>query len=228
MSSETEAPSQQPEALQFDHAEFEKTDAPTVACSACQKPIEDHYFDLNGAVICETCRDGIEAHLQGGSGLSRAVRATLMGGGAALLAALGYSLFIHLTGLDWSLISVLVGLFIGTLVRKGSGGRGGSFYQALAVFLTYTSVGLTYTAVGIVGAGLPAAIWLEPAFLAKMAEVLFQIPVLHAKESPISILIIGFALWEAWKLNKPLKLVLSGPYRVGDAQARPAEVGADA
>jgi hypothetical protein len=228
MSSEIETPSSQAEGMQFDHAEFENSDAPAVACTACNRAIEGQYFEINHAVVCEPCRDAIEAQLKGGSGLARIVRATILGGGAAAISAVGYALFIRLTGLDWSLISVLVGFIVGTSVRKGSGGRGGSFYQAMAVLLTYLAVGLTHTSLALAGAGLPGDVWLQPAFLLGISELLFKIPVMHAQNSPISILIIGFALWEAWKLNKPLKLIVTGPYRVGEALARTAEAEAEA
>ncbi len=42
-------------------------------------------------------------------------------------------------------------------------------------------------------------------------------PVLEATQAPISGLIYGFALWEAWKINKRLVLAFNGPYRLGPA-----------
>ncbi len=33
--------------------------------------------------------------------------------------------------------------------------------------------------------------------------------------NPIGLLIVGFALWEAWKINKRVPLVFSGPFAVG-------------
>jgi hypothetical protein len=38
-------------------------------------------------------------------------------------------------------------------------------------------------------------------------------PFLAATEAPIGLLIIGFGLWEAWKLTGGVPLVLGGPYR---------------
>jgi hypothetical protein len=40
-------------------------------------------------------------------------------------------------------------------------------------------------------------------------------PFLGGFENIIGILIIGFALWEAWKLNRPVALQIEGPFRLG-------------
>jgi hypothetical protein len=48
-----------------------------------------------------------------------------------------------LTGYEFGLVAVVVGLLVGGAVRKGSNGRGGWRYQALAMFLTYTAVAAT-------------------------------------------------------------------------------------
>jgi hypothetical protein len=40
---------------------------------------------------------------------------------------------------------------------------------------------------------------------------------------PMMIAIIGFSLWEAWKLNKRVPMVLRGPFRVAAPSAAPAE-----
>jgi hypothetical protein len=42
-------------------------------------------------------------------------------------------------------------------------------------------------------------------------------PFLAGAQNIIGILLIGFAVYEAWKLNKAPALVVSGPYRVGGA-----------
>ncbi|HSJ97038.1 MAG TPA: hypothetical protein VLC53_08195 [Myxococcota bacterium] len=61
---------------------------------------------------------------------------------------------------------------------------------------------------------LEAAIWTGAIFLA------FSWPVFQVTEGGfIGLLIVGFALFEAWKLNKRTTLGLAGPFRV---EARPA------
>jgi hypothetical protein len=43
----------------------------------------------------------------------------------------------------------------------------------------------------------------------------YAVPVLEATHAPISGLIYAFALWEAWKINQPVRLVFNGPFRLG-------------
>lgn len=54
----------------------------------------------------------------------------------------------------------------------------------------------------------------------------YAIPVIAGFSSPIGLLIVGFALWEAWKMNRRMPLVINGPFRVGMA-AGGAEVRHD-
>ncbi len=57
----------------------------------------------------------------------------------------------------------------------------------------------------------------------------FAMPVLVAYHTPFSGLIYGFALWQAWLINRKTKLVFTGPFRVsaGSDDARSPEVHAD-
>ena len=48
------------------------------------------------------------------------------------------------TGFEIGLIAIVVGLMVGVAVRKGSKGRGGWFYQTLAVVLTYGCICAQY------------------------------------------------------------------------------------
>jgi hypothetical protein len=59
--------------------------------------------------------------------------------------------------------------------------------------------------------------------LALIAVIIFMyaLPVLDVVNGPIAGLIYAFALWEAWKLNRPVQLVFNGPFRL--AGAGPAE-----
>ena len=42
----------------------------------------------------------------------------------------------------------------------------------------------------------------------------YTVPVQIAVAAPISGLIFGFALWEAWKANRGVHLSFNGPFRV--------------
>ena len=220
MSTGTVGDSPEPDGLQFDHAEFgqaQETDA--VVCGSCRRPIDDHYFEINGTVVCEACREAIEAQLRGGSGVARFLKAALYGLGAAIVGYVVYTAFVHFTRIDLSLVAILVGFFVGKMVRQGSGRLGGRPYQFLAVFLTYTSLAFTYLTLRLLNlfaANQEAwALLKVPAFYVACLMNVFQMPVEEISSSPITIAFVGFALWEAWKFNRRLPLVVTGPYRLG-------------
>jgi hypothetical protein len=52
------------------------------------------------------------------------------------------------------------------------------------------------------------------AFIALMGMFIAS-PILVAVESPITLVFLAIALWEAWKLNRGLAVRLSGPFRLG-------------
>ena len=129
--------------LQFDKVEYAGS-AAVSGCTQCQRPLGGQYYELNGAVICGSCKASLDASRSGGSRLGRFVKAAVLG---FLTAALGTAIWYGvraLTGYEFGLLAILVGLGVGGAVRKGSNARGGWGYQALAMFLTYASIVSTY------------------------------------------------------------------------------------
>ena len=70
----------------------------------------------------------------------RAFAATALGLLAGLAGAAIWYAVRKITDYEIGLIAIVVGLMVGVAVRKGSKGRGGWFYQALAMTLTYCCV----------------------------------------------------------------------------------------
>ena len=233
--------------LQFDQAEYATPVPDGPSCGSCNGPIEDAYFELGGKICCASCRQRVEAALRGGSRVVRAVKALFFGSLAAVVGVVLYFAIAALTGYDFGIVAVVVGFMVGASVRKGTGNRGGVFYQFLAVFLTYSAIGLmdlpfaihedlnaapqgNEQAQGVLpqmdgaAAALPAAHPPERSPLGLVGQfvlLLYGIPVLETFHSPIAGLIYGFALWEAWRLNRRVRLVFNGPFRVstGDSIA---------
>ena len=134
----------EPEPIQFDKADFAEARPTQVPCTGCGRAITDSYFEANGKVVCQRCRARLVWERTGGSGVGRLLRASVFGLLAAALGSGIYYAVSALTGYEFGLIAIVVGLMVGMAVRVGSRGRGGWRYQALAMFLTYASIVSTY------------------------------------------------------------------------------------
>src|SRR5256714_10033312 len=131
------------QSLQFDHVE-RAGQTPGLTCSICQRPIAASYYEINGKVTCQGCRGQIMAAWNRGSPAQRFAKALGLGAAAAALGAGVYFGIEALTGYEFGLVAVVVGLLVGAAVRKGSSGRGGGRYQPLATVLTSNGVGGTH------------------------------------------------------------------------------------
>ena len=130
----------EPDAIQFDQAEYATPVPSDPTCDVCHRVVLDSYYEINGKVVCASCRQGVEAALRGGSRLGRVFKALVLGSAAALIGAVLYYAFVRITNVNFGPVAVVLGLMVGGAVRKGSGNRGGRFYQLLAVFLAYSSI----------------------------------------------------------------------------------------
>lgn len=198
--------------LQFDKAEFEKAPA-AVTCAFCRQPIHGVYYQVGDKLTCERCRSELEVALAQGSGPARFFRAALYGIGAgALGAGLWYGVR-AITNYEIGFIAILVGFLVGAAVRKGSNGRGGWLYQALAVFLTYTSIVSTYVPYLLRGRAEDA----NGTQLVAAFAIAFAAPFLAGFQNLIGIFIIAIGLYEAWKINRRMPIEITGPFRVSSA-----------
>jgi len=222
--------------------------AEDLTCAFCHQAIYDAYFEVNGQTSCQKCRYTVEEQRARGSGAVRFLRAFLAGGLAAALGAGIYYAVLAATDYEFALVSILVGLMVGFAVSWGSGHRGGRVYQSLAVVLTYFAIVSTYVpflleawddgieaeAVLIEGdgnAGVPAsaeALGAQPVTLSvgeaatgliAFAVLVAAMPFLAGVENVLGLLIIGFGLFEAWRLNQFVPLTIEGPFRFGKVSA---------
>lgn len=128
--------------LQFERADRTGV-TPGAKCAVCSQVITASYYVVNGNVTCQRCRTRITAEWNRSSAGGRFAKAVGLGLVAAALGAGLHFGIAALTGYEFGLVAVVVGLMVGGAVRKGSDGRGGRRYQLLAVFLTYTAVVVT-------------------------------------------------------------------------------------
>lgn len=115
-----------------------------VVCALCSQPVRAVYFELAGRAVCAPCRGRTLTEREGGSRLERFARATVCGLGAAILGSLLWYTVSRLTGYEFGLLAIVIGLMVGGAVRFGSRRRGGWAYQTLAMFLTYAAIVSTY------------------------------------------------------------------------------------
>ena len=206
---------------QFERMEPRDDAAPnTSTCSACQRSIPDTYFEAVGRIFCEPCRDAVMASLGSGSGTARLLKALVFGVGAAAVSAVVWYGIVKLTGYELGIIAVAVGFAVGGAVRAGADQRGGWAYQAIAVLFTYLAIAASY--VPLVMASFRTTAPAETAdqtLLLLAIPVALALPVLQATEGTgiIGLLIVGFALYEAWKINKHQTIAFSGPFRLSRA-----------
>jgi hypothetical protein len=235
-----------PERLQFERAEYAEAPPPQPLCQACHQPVHGTYYDVDGATTCERCR--LDLDLAGaGSGTGRLARATLFGVLAAIACSIAWYAIRKLTGYEFGILAIGVGLLVGGGVRAGSRGRGGWRYQALAMFLTYNAIVVTYVPDIVKGLqshqtapatapsaspspaetvkppapGEPAAERLTAGVMALALLFLlllaYAAPFLVLMEDPSAVLglvIIGIALYEAWKLNRRRVPEITGPHQL--------------
>ena len=228
--------------MQFEKVEGAGPVAPP-ACARCAKPL-DEYFELGGHMFCQTCVDSFK-----GAGAGPFLRALLFGGGAAVLGTIAWYAIYKATDSEFGLLGIVVGLFVGIAVRKGARGLGGWKYQALAMVLTYVSITMSYVPILIKGAAdataakdaekkeataeaagsapaqapapRPSAGGFVLALLLLFGLAL-ALPFLAGASNFMGWIIIGIALYEAWKLNR--RVPISGPFRFGGGLAVPAPV----
>ncbi|HKE88923.1 MAG TPA: hypothetical protein VKB45_01220 [Gemmatimonadales bacterium] len=237
--------------LQFDRAEPAAAGAAPTSCTVCRQPLVGSYYAINGRAVCASCRDQVTQHAASG----RFITAFLLGLGAAALGAGIYFGIEALTGYEFGLVAVVVGLLVGSAVRKGSRGFGGWRYQALAIGLTYLSVVVTDASLviramvqdkgtlpdsAVVFATPPAspsapnarapAVASDSAGTAgghgtrnpALAIVILlgfalAMPVMIGLQNPLHLVIVGFALYEAWKLNRTPAFTITGPFQIAPA-----------
>jgi hypothetical protein len=227
----------EPVGLSFDKAKFDERPS-SMSCAYCGKDLFGAYYEVNTRSACEECRFSLERARAAGSPFGRAVRAVLGGGAGGIVGAGIYYAVLALWNMEFGLVAIVVGLLVGFGVRWGSGGIGGRRYQFLAAAITYLAIVSTYVPFLVEEAqrqseASETAATAEPEIeltaatvvvaLAAMVAVILALPFLGGLENVIGILIIGFALYEAWRVNAYAPFQVEGPFQIG---AKPKETPA--
>lgn len=129
--------------LRFDRVDptEDESSAAGPSCQFCATPLLAEYYEVNGAMACESCSEQARTvATPRGSRVARVGRAFLAGGAAAVLGALVWYGIGRLTGYELGLIAIVIGWMVGKAVHWGSGHRGGWRYQVIAMLLTYLAI----------------------------------------------------------------------------------------
>jgi hypothetical protein len=175
-------------------------------CGRCAASIRGQYFVANGHAVCANCRAILD-----GSG-ARAVR---LGVGAAVLTAAAYYAVYALWHMNFVLIAVIAGVLIGLAVRRGAQGNRAQRFRFIALGLTYLCVVSTY---------LPALLEMpgvRNAGVAMVRALYLPLLMLISMKNPVTLILLGFGLHEAWKLSAPPVVNVDGPFSAIETDPEP-------
>ena len=229
--------------LQLDRAEFDATHETT--CGMCAKALTTEYYEANGATVCAECCNTLRAVGTEGSSLTRGVRALGAGAAAALAGSILYYAILAISGYEFGLIAIVVGMAVGKAVNWGAYGRGGWRYQTMAMALTYLAIVTSYVPLIISEMGkqpvaveasakagetaapapqTPPAAEAPPTLVGAIAAItilvglVLAIPFLAGIENIMGLIIIGIGLYEAWKFNRKGQVTITGPHVIAAVQ----------
>jgi hypothetical protein len=203
--------------LQFERAEYREPE--TRLCAICSGLLVERYWVVNGKPLCASCQGRVVGQFNVGTPGRRFLAALGFGTVGGAVGAGVYYAVRAITGYELGLVAIVVGLLVGLGVKRGARGRGGAGYQALAMGLTYLSIVATY--VPIVLGEIEKAAGHSVGMFGTIFAVIFSLiaPIYLAFKAPLSAIITGIALYEAWKVNKRPALAITGPHALAPAPA---------
>jgi hypothetical protein len=194
--------------ISFDRAAY--VDAgPRQACGMCRRPLGSEYWKWYNKVLCESCRGRAAALVADSQSPATFARAALLGGGTALGCGIAYAFFATFAG-RWALVTIGIGYLVARVVRKASHGIGGVQYQVLATVLTYFASAMAYPPTMVQDL---EDIFSAPSYLLHTLLELPLAPIAAMTHYPLNGLIIGFGLWEAWRMTRGVATTVEGPFR---------------
>ena len=202
--------------LQFENAEY-AAGVPT--CVLCKEAIHDRYWMSGANSVCNDCKVRVEAGLAQ-SGWRGFGRAALFGLGAAAAGGVAWYAVREVSGYDWGILAIGVAWLVASAVRSGGGGS--LPQQFLATGLTYLAVvgSMVPTLFGLATEGATAPIdYATAAVLAVGGALVFPVFVASAGDF-LWFIIVGIALWSAFRRSARPRVVWAGPF------AAPAAAGA--
>ena len=223
------------ESLQFQKAEIQDETAGR-RCSACGGAVPGEYYQVAGAIACPRCAQARLASRQRRGGPSEFARAALFGlggavAGSALTAIVALTVHIRI-----GFLAIVVGVMVGKAVLMGARGCRGRRYQVLALLLTYGGIASSYLPEVLTGlrqaearieaqqkaAGRTPPAAARPKGTAAQLVVALVVVTAFSLAAPffllsqgsgiIDAIIIAIGLRQAWRLTRPDRTAILGPY----------------
>lgn len=184
-------------------------------CAACKDTLTNEYFTANGTMVCRACSRLLEAGQPEAGRVSRALKGLFFGALFGLGGTLIYALILYFSNVQLGLLAILVGWLVGTGVRFGSR-SGGLGYQIGSAVLTYVMCNAAFipTIVHEITTGDPTI----PTFVAVIFAMPFSLTVpFSGVMGPIGILILGFGIFQGFKIPVEVPVEIMGPYMLKPA-----------
>jgi hypothetical protein len=198
--------------LQFETAEYQGGAAP---CAVCHGALGARWWMTGGHHICTPCHDRLDAAFSAPGTSAQFGWAALYGGGAALASSVGWYAIREATGLDLGIVAIGVAIFVSWAIKQGGGG--GFAQQILAVVLTYLAVVMSWVPMFLATAlteasdatGVVAGIVVS-------AGLAIGLPAVMASGGNfIWFLMVGIALWSAYRRAARPQILWTGPFDAG-------------
>jgi hypothetical protein len=192
---------------------------PAWNCVVCRRAITADYFLAGTKIVCPECRDRIANTATTGSLPAAIGTALLFGAGAAVAAAAGWAAIVFFLHMQLGIAAIAVGWAVGTAVRKGAGTQSGILFQVIAVLLTacslaWSTIPLILQAMDANGGGAPLSPFALAFSVTAGPFLAYGFQIAH---DPFTLVFLGIALFQAYRLNGARKVLFTGPHRVAAA-----------
>ena len=132
------------------------------------------------------------------------LKATALGGIAAIVGAFIWDKFVFYTHIEFGLIAVGIGILVGVAVAIGAGGKKGTSLQIISALLSLFGMMLGYAliisdALANLPASSPNSQLAGAGAGMRLFVSLFALP-FYFTQSPLSLLFIAIGVYEGWKL----------------------------
>jgi hypothetical protein len=161
-------------------------------------------------MLCEQCATSMRGNLRDGGAFTRVIKATGLGLAGAACGGAVYTAVLAITHINAALVTILIGWLVGKGVHNGSGGRGGRGYQILAVAITYLAIGLSATLSDVLTTDIAHGSIVSAIVICIIGT--FVGSVAMAMTGVLGAIITFFGLLQAWKLNRPAQIEITGPH----------------